>query len=174
MSRYGRDKSTPIERVEKYIKARTGMRGLDPDEINTVHRNDDEATLSLKDIHELLQAAKELAALRNKGVLIVGSGNMVHNLGLVAWNRLNESFAFDWALEASDRMKSYMLSQDFTRMVQYQDQGTAFRMAIPTPEHYYPLLYALALKEEQDALSFFNDKPVAGALTMTSVAIGQL
>lgn len=118
--------------------------------------------------------AKELAALRNKGVLIVGSGNMVHNLGLVAWNRLNESFAFDWALEASDRMKSYMLSQDFTRMVQYQDQGTAFRMAIPTPEHYYPLLYALALKEEQDALSFFNDKPVAGALTMTSVAIGQL
>lgn len=74
MSRYGRDKSTPIERVEKYIKARTGMRGLDPDEINTVHRNDDEATLSLKDIHELLQAAKELAALKSQ-TLIFWSGD---------------------------------------------------------------------------------------------------
>jgi 4,5-DOPA dioxygenase extradiol len=118
--------------------------------------------------------ARELAALRTKGVLIVGSGNMVHNLGLVAWNRLNESFAFDWALEASERMKSYMLGNDFEKMIHYQQQGTAFRMAIPTPEHYYPLLYALALKEDSDALHFFNDKPVAGALTMTSVAIGRV
>ena len=69
MSRYGRDKTTPIERVEKYIKARTGMRGLDPDEINTVRRNDDEAVLSLKDIHELVQAAKELAALKSLTII---------------------------------------------------------------------------------------------------------
>lgn len=69
MSRYGKDKTTPIERVEKYIKARTGMRGLDPDEINTVHRNDEEAVLSLKDIHELLQAAKELAALKSQTII---------------------------------------------------------------------------------------------------------
>ena len=117
--------------------------------------------------------ARELALLRSKGVLIVGSGNMVHNLGLVAWRRLNEKFAFDWAMEASDKMRSYILNQEFDKLINYTSQGKSFELAIPTPEHYFPLLYALALKEKGDEINLFNDKPVAGSLTMTSVLIGK-
>jgi len=118
------------------------------------------------------ELAKELSELRNKGVLIVGSGNMVHNLGLVAWNKLNENFAFDWAAEASEKMKSYLLNKDFKSLVEFRKQGKAFELAIPTPEHYYPLLYVLGLNQNSDEIKIFNDKPVAGSLTMTSVQFG--
>ena len=117
--------------------------------------------------------AKELAPLRKKGVLIVGSGNMVHNLGLVAWDKLSVSdYGFEWALEASDRMKRYILGNDHDQLIRYNSQGKVFELAIPTPEHYLPLLYALALKEENESVTLFNDKAVGGSLTMTSVVIG--
>lgn len=116
--------------------------------------------------------AKELNSLRYKGVLIIGSGNMVHNLSKVAWNKLNEHFAFDWAMEASDKMTSYILDGDHQSLINFQSQGKAFELAIPTPEHYLPLLYALALKEKEEQVAVFNDKPVAGSLTMTSVKVG--
>ena len=115
---------------------------------------------------------KELASLRKKGVLIVGSGNMVHNLRLVAWDKFNsDNYAFDWALEASEKMKKYILAGDHLPLINYSSQGKAFELAIPTPEHYLPLLYALALKEENEDIKLFNDKAVAGSLTMTSVII---
>ena len=118
------------------------------------------------------ELAKELAALRNKGVLIVGSGNMVHNLRKVAWDKLNQdNYAFDWAREANTKMKEYIQSGNHQPLVAYASQGLAFRMAIPTPEHYLPLLYTLALKEEEEALSLFNDKAVGGAISMTSLKI---
>lgn len=117
------------------------------------------------------ELAKEIGSLREKGVLIIGSGNMVHNLGLVAWNKLNEPYAFDWAKEANEKMKSYILSGDHQNLIDFRSQGKAFDLAIPTPEHYLPLLYALALKGESEKVSLFNDKPVAGSLTMTSVKI---
>jgi 4,5-DOPA dioxygenase extradiol len=116
--------------------------------------------------------ARELAALRDEGVLILGSGNMVHNLGLVAWGKMNgEPFAYDWAIEASDRMKQYILAGDHQKLINYRSQGKAFDLAIPTPEHYLPLLYVLALKEENEQITLFNDQPVAGSLTMTSLII---
>ncbi len=117
------------------------------------------------------ELAKELAALRKKGVLIIGSGNLVHNLRMVAWDKLHESYAYDWAAEASDKMKKFISSGDHQQLINFRSQGKAFDLAIPTPEHYLPLLYILGLKEEKDKLSFFNDKPVAGSLTMTSVKI---
>jgi 4,5-DOPA dioxygenase extradiol len=117
------------------------------------------------------ELAKELASLRKKGVLIIGSGNMVHNLGMVAWDKLNSFFAYDWAAEASDKMKKYILTGDYKSLINYTAQGTAFRFAIPSPDHYLPLLYALALKEDDEKISLFNDKPVAGSLTMTSLKI---
>ncbi|MFN8304201.1 MAG: 4,5-DOPA dioxygenase extradiol [Saprospiraceae bacterium] len=118
------------------------------------------------------ELARELAALRRKGVLIVGSGNMVHNLGLVAWDKLNDSdFGYDWAIEASNKMKSSILSGDHQPLINFQAQGKAFNLAIPTPEHFLPLLYTLALQEKDEAPVFFNDKAVAGSLTMTSVKI---
>jgi 4,5-DOPA dioxygenase extradiol len=119
------------------------------------------------------ELARQLSALRKKGVLIIGSGNMVHNLGLVAWDRLNDAnFGYDWAIEASEKMKSYILSGDHQKLVNFKTQGRAFDLAIPSPEHYLPLLYTLALQEKDENATLFNDKAVAGALTMTSVKIG--
>jgi 4,5-DOPA dioxygenase extradiol len=116
--------------------------------------------------------AKELGSLRKKGVLIVGSGNMVHNLRMVDWRRLNEiDYSYDWAMEASEKMKKYILSGDHKNLINYQLQGKEFGLAIPTPEHYLPLLYTLALKDEKEEISLFNDKAVGGSLTMTSVKI---
>tara|TARA_R110001592_G_scaffold60615_2_gene184524 strand:+ start:1154 stop:2035 length:882 start_codon:yes stop_codon:yes gene_type:complete len=126
-------------------------------------------TKSAKYHYEL---AKEINSLRNKGVLIIGSGNMVHNLRKVAWDRLNEEFAYSWTFEANEKMKSFILNGDHQSLIDFKSQGKAFDLAIPTPEHYMPLLYALALKEENETIELFNDKPVGGALTMTSVKIG--
>jgi 4,5-DOPA dioxygenase extradiol len=119
------------------------------------------------------ELAKELVSLRKKGVLIIGSGNMVHNLRMVAWDKLNVAgYGFDWAIEASEKMKKYILSGDHKQLINFRNHGKPFELAIPTPEHYLPLLYAMALKEENEAVSLFNDKAVAGSLTMTSVKIG--
>tara|TARA_R110002126_G_scaffold121447_5_gene263041 strand:+ start:2205 stop:3092 length:888 start_codon:yes stop_codon:yes gene_type:complete len=117
------------------------------------------------------ELAKEISSLRQKGVLIIGSGNIVHNLGMVAWKKLNEEFAFDWAIEANEKMKNYILSGDHQKLIDFKSQGKAFDLAIPTPEHYLPLLYTLALKEENEKLTLFNDKPVGGSLSMTSLKI---
>ena len=116
--------------------------------------------------------AKELAPLRKKGVLIIGSGNMVHNLRMVAWDKLETPFGFDWALEASEKMKRSILSGDHGPLINYATQGRAFDLAIPTPEHFLPLLYSLALKDAGEPVTLFNDEPVGGSLTMTSVRIG--
>ena len=119
------------------------------------------------------ELAKELSLLRDKGVLIIGSGNMVHNLGLVAWDRLNDtSFAFDWAKEAAASMRKYILSGNHDPLINYRSQGKAFELAIPTPEHFLPLLYTLAMQGSKDEVRLFNDKALAGSLTMTSVRIG--
>jgi len=118
------------------------------------------------------ELAKELASLRKKGVLIIGSGNMVHNLGMMAWDRLNDKeYGFDWALEAREKMKKYMTNGDFKQLINYKSQGKAFDLSIPSPEHFLPLLYVLSLKEENESLSLFNDKAIAGSIAMTSVKI---
>ncbi len=118
------------------------------------------------------ELAKQLSALRDRGVLIIGSGNIVHNLGKVAWDKLDKPFAYDWAVEANSKMKLWMKEGNHHDLINYQKQGNAFKLAIPTPEHYLPLLYALALQNQNEPISFFNDEPVAGSLTMTSVKIG--
>lgn len=117
------------------------------------------------------ELAKEISSLRDKGVLIIGSGNMVHNLRMVAWRKLNEEFAFDWATEASQKMKEFILSGDHHQLINFRSQGKAFDLAIPTPEHYLPLIYTVALQGKKDQITLFNDKPVAGSLTMTSLKI---
>jgi 4,5-DOPA dioxygenase extradiol len=116
--------------------------------------------------------AKELYGLRKKGVLIIGSGNMVHNLRMVAWNKMNENYGYDWALTMNDKFKQIISSGDYNPLINYESLGAEARLAIPTPEHYLPLLYSLGLKGSNDRVSFFNDKAVAGSLTMTSVLIG--
>jgi 4,5-DOPA dioxygenase extradiol len=118
--------------------------------------------------------AKELAPLRKKGVLILGSGNMVHNLGMVSLRHgdLNTPFGFDWAIEANSLFKRLIDDNRVKELADYQNLGTAVRLAVPTPEHFLPMLYVLALKQENESLTYFNDKAVGGSLTMTSFIIG--
>ncbi len=119
------------------------------------------------------ELAKELAALRKKGVLIIGSGNMVHNLGMLAWDKINEpGYGYDWALEINERFKKNISEGDFDPLINFGSLGPESRLAIPTPEHYIPLLYTLGLKKDEEQVSFFNDRAVAGSLTMTSVKFG--
>jgi 4,5-DOPA dioxygenase extradiol len=124
--------------------------------------------------------AKELAPLRKskKGVLILGSGNMVHNLRQVVipgndFRNFNQPFALDWALEASDLFKQLIDEDRHQKLIDYPALGRAVQLAVPTPEHYLPLLYALALKGADEPHTYFNDQPLAGSLTMTSLIIGR-
>lgn len=117
--------------------------------------------------------AKELYDLRKKGVLIMGSGNMVHNLRMIAWDKMNEpEYGFDWALSLNEKFKQLIADGDHKAMINYERLGRDATLAIPTPEHYLPLMYTLGLKGVKDKVSFFNDKAVAGSLTMTSVKFG--
>ena len=118
------------------------------------------------------ELAKELATLRTKGVLIIGSGNIVHNLRMIAWDKMQTpNFGYDWAIEANEKMKQFILSNNHQSLVQYTSQGKAFDLAIPSPDHYLPLLYTLALKEDAEKISIFNDKAVMGSIAMTSLIV---
>lgn len=115
------------------------------------------------------ELANELSSLRSKNVLIIGSGNMVHNLRIMNW-KLPES-GYDWAVEMNEKFKSLIANGDHTPLLNYESLGEAGRLAIPTPEHYLPLIYALGLKEKNEEPTFFNDKTVMGSVSMTSVVI---
>jgi len=117
--------------------------------------------------------AQQLKSLRSKGVLLIGSGNMVHNLRMVAWDKLQEpEYGFDWAIEMNAIFKEKIGNRDIQSLIEYEKLGAAAKLAIPTPDHYYPLIYSLALQDNQDEISFFNDKLVGGSLNMTSVKFG--
>jgi len=132
-----------------------------------------DATLTPHDHYAL---AGTLAPLRQRGVLILGSGNIVHNLRRVVFvgndlSDLNRPFGLDWALEANALFKTLIDQGRHQELADYASLGPAVQLAVPTPEHYLPLLYALALKRPDDAVTYFNDQPVAGSLTMTSLII---
>lgn len=119
------------------------------------------------------ELAKQLATLRKKGVLIIGSGNMVHNLRMIDWRNMDTPhFGFDWAIEMNELFKNKISTNDHKSLIDYQSLGEKARLAIPTPDHYYPLIYTLALQDKKDDILFFNDKMVGGSLNMTSVKIG--
>lgn len=126
-----------------------------------------------KDAQYHYDLAKQLAALRNKGVLIIGSGNMVHNFGYVQvkGNDFNAPFGHDWALAANEKFKKFILEDNHHSLINYKSQGKEINLAIPTPEHYLPLLYILALKNKSEEIVFFNDVALAGSFTMTSVIV---
>jgi len=132
-----------------------------------------DSTRPARDHYEI---ARELAPLRDMGVLIIGSGNIVHNLRRIIvtgnWlDDLNRPFGLDWAIEASERITSLIRKNNFDALIEYQALGKAVQLAVPTPEHYLPMLYAIALKQDDESVAFFNDKPIAGSLTMTSLLI---
>jgi len=113
---------------------------------------------------------RQLAALRNKGVLIIGSGNIVHNLRTINWH--NPDSGFDWALETDGKVQEYIRQNNIQPLLDYQKQGKEFQMSVPTPEHFLPLLYLLSMREAQEEVTFFNTKTIMGSISMTSLKIG--
>lgn len=117
--------------------------------------------------------AKRLHLLREKGILIIGSGNIIHNLRLIDWRNINTVGAgWEWAIEAREKTNQWLTEGHFSNLINYHRQGTALQYAVPSPDHYLPLLYNLGLKETSDELSLFNDELIGGSLSMTSVRIG--
>jgi 4,5-DOPA dioxygenase extradiol len=115
------------------------------------------------------ELAKDLAVLREKGVLIIGSGNMVHNLRMVTW--ADPHATYDWAEEMNSKFKERILDGNYQALVDYPSLGKAAMLSVPTPEHYLPMLYVLGLKEENEGVKFFNDKTVMGSVSMTSFKV---
>ena len=113
--------------------------------------------------------ATELAALRKIGVLVIGSGNMVHNLRILVWNKPDGGY--DWAYELNATFKRLISENNHQALINFQDLGKAAALSIPTPDHYLPLLYTLGVKDKHDAVSFFNDKTTMGSISMTSVKL---
>ena len=119
------------------------------------------------------QLAKQLQSLRSKGILIIGSGNIIHNLGLVDFaNMHKDNYGYEWAIEAHSHINKYLHENNHEPLINYEKQGKAFQLAIPTPDHYLPLLYTLGLQQKGEEKILFNDKLLAGSLSMTSVKIG--
>lgn len=117
--------------------------------------------------------AGELAALRKKGVLLIGSGNIVHNLRMVAFDKIGETnHGFDWAFDFDKKVKDSVSAWDHKKLINYRDMGESARLAVPTPDHYYPLLYTLGLATKGEPIVYFNDVAVGGSITMTSLRIG--
>ncbi|TGK42299.1 4,5-DOPA dioxygenase extradiol [Leptospira andrefontaineae] len=112
--------------------------------------------------------AKSLSKLREQGVLVLGSGDLVHNLRLYDWK--NQDKAHDWALDANETFKDLIQKRDWKSLANYQKLGTAVQIAIPTPEHYFPMLYALALADEKEEIRFYNDI-IQSSVSLTSMKI---
>ena len=119
-----------------------------------------------KDLLWHYELAKELSELRKKGVLILGSGNLVHNLRMINWQ--NPEGKYDWAEEINSKFKENILSDDLKKLVNYNELGSEAKLAIPTIDHYIPMLYILGLRNKKDEIKFFNDKIVLGSISMTS------
>jgi 4,5-DOPA dioxygenase extradiol len=120
------------------------------------------------------ELGRALSPLRDKGVLIIASGNLVHNLGAIQLppgGDFNTHYALPWAEEASEIFKNLIDSSADEELVFYRSLGPAVQLAVPTPEHYLPLLYVLGLRGKKESVSYFNDEPVAGSLTMTSLLV---
>lgn len=119
------------------------------------------------------ELARELFFLRSKGVLVIGSGNMIHNLRMVKVENgdFNTEYGYDWAFELNDIFKNKIQEENHNALIDFSHLHDSARLAIPTPEHYIPLLYILALQKKGEEVRFFNDKVIAGSLSMTSLII---
>ena len=116
--------------------------------------------------------AKKLKVLRSKGILIIGSGNIVHNLNIVDFEKIETpNSGYDWADRAKKFINKTILSGNFEPLIDYQNQRNDLNLAIPTPEHFLPLIYILGIKEENEKVEFFNDVIVGGSISMTSLKI---
>jgi 4,5-DOPA dioxygenase extradiol len=121
-----------------------------------------------KDAQAHYNLGRQLLPLREEGILIVGSGNIVHNLRMAVF----EDVAYDWAVEFDNRVRQWILDDTHEPIIQYKKQGESAAKAINSAEHYLPLLYVLGSKEPGEPVTFFTEKVWGGSLSMRSVQIG--
>lgn len=117
------------------------------------------------------ELGKQLAPLRAEGVLLVGSGNLVHNLRAYAWGRPSVG-AYDWAARFEQQARALMLADDVAPLIQYEQLGRDALLSIPTPEHYLPLLSVLALRQPGEDISFPSEGVDGGSISMLTVRVG--
>ncbi len=117
--------------------------------------------------YELVQ---KLAPLRNEGVLIVGSGNVVHNLGRIQW--AEDAKPYDWAVRFNDEVRSYLAARDHGPLIDYATLGEDAHLSVPTPDHYLPLLYVIALQGENEIISLPVDGIEFGSIGMLTAVVG--
>jgi 4,5-DOPA dioxygenase extradiol len=114
------------------------------------------------------EIGQKLQILRKEGILILGSGNVVHNLAMIVW----ENTAFEWAVEFDSKIKQHIIEDDLTPLIQYEKQGRSAALSINSAEHYLPLLYTLGAKEKGEPIHFFNEKIWGGSLSMRCIRFG--
>jgi 4,5-DOPA dioxygenase extradiol len=114
------------------------------------------------------EIGKKIRALRSKGVIIIGSGNIVHNLRMLKFDNISH----EWAQEFDDKTKRLIDKRDFESLIQYSNLGKEALLSIPTPDHYYPLLYVLGAVSKNEEIKFFNEKMDLGSISMRSFIIG--
>jgi 4,5-DOPA dioxygenase extradiol len=117
------------------------------------------------------ELGKRLAALREEGVLIIGSGNIVHNLSLYSWGE-GDVPPFDWAVRFEKHARELLLKGDDAPLVKYESLGRDAILSAPTPDHYLPLLYVLGLRRKNEKISFPVEGVDGGSISMLSVQIG--
>jgi 4,5-DOPA dioxygenase extradiol len=114
---------------------------------------------------------RRLAPLREEGVLLAGSGNMVHNLRAYGWGR-QQIDAYDWAIRFEAEAKQLMLAEDTKPLIDYQRLGQDAALSIPTPEHYLPLLYVLGARQGGEPIAFPVTGVDGGSISMLAVQVG--
>ena len=117
------------------------------------------------------EIGRRLAPLRSEGILIVGSGNLVHNLHAYAWGR-HMPDPYDWAVRFEQEAKEMMVAGEFKPLIDYENLGPEARLSIPTPDHYLPLLYVIASRQEREVISFPIEGVDGGSISMLSVQVG--
>ena len=117
------------------------------------------------------EIGKRLAALREEGVLVIGSGNLVHNLHTYAWGQHGVQ-AFDWAVRFEKQVRELLLKGEDVRIVEYEELGRDAMLSAPTPDHYLPLLYVLGLRRKHEPISFPVEGIDGGSVSMLAVQIG--
>ncbi|HVT42762.1 MAG TPA: 4,5-DOPA dioxygenase extradiol [Thermoanaerobaculia bacterium] len=117
------------------------------------------------------QIGRRLAPLRDEGVLVIGSGNLVHNLHTYAWGRHSVE-PFDWAIRFEERARALMVSRDHRPLIDYESLGRDALLSIPTPDHYLPLLYTIALQRDDETVTFPVEGVDGGSVSMLTVRIG--
>jgi 4,5-DOPA dioxygenase extradiol len=172
------DDAQLVTRTTKYLVTSTSEWGIDhaawavlthlyPDADVPVFEMGIDPNMDPRTHYELGQ---HLAPLRRSGILIIGSGNMVHNLRMMDYDM--DAEPHDWAVEIDERLKSLILAGDHRALVEYKNLGGNMAMAAPESDHFIPMLYALAMQETTDRVTFFHEGIQNGTVSMRSFFIG--